>query len=81
MRLQAMADQGERSASALASAGREVIAQEKSVRLDYLEVVDPETLDPVPDDNVSQGALVVVAAYLGSTRLIDNLLLFPAKSV
>jgi len=35
--------------------------------------VDPDTLDPVID--LSRGALVAVAAYVGTTRLIDNLLL------
>ena len=43
------------------------------MRLDYFEIVDPETLDPVED--VSGGALVAVAAFVGSTRLIDNVLL------
>lgn len=48
-------------------------AGDSSVRLDYFEIVSPETLDPVED--VSNGALVAVAAYVGTTRLIDNLLL------
>ena len=62
---------GERDASRLAAAGREEFAREASVRLDYFEIVDPATLDPVKD--VSGGALVAVAAYVGATRLIDNL--------
>ena len=41
--------------------------------MDYLEIVDPESLDPVND--VSKGALVAVAAFVGTTRLIDNILL------
>jgi pantoate--beta-alanine ligase len=41
-------------------------------------VVDPDGLDPAVD--VSGGALVAVAAYVGATRLIDNVLLGPAKS-
>ena len=63
----------EMSAGKLAAAGREVFAREPSVRLDYFEVVNPDTLDPVED--VSGGALVAVAAYVGGTRLIDNLLI------
>ena len=43
------------------------------LRLDYAEIVDPNTLEPVM--NLRQGALVAVAAYVGQTRLIDNLLL------
>jgi pantoate--beta-alanine ligase len=36
-------------------------------------VVNPDTLEQMAD--LSQGALVAVAAYVGTTRLIDNLLL------
>jgi pantoate--beta-alanine ligase len=71
MRVQTMADKGESSAASLADAGRAVIGEEPLARLDYLEIVDPETLDPIAD--IRKGALVLVAAYLGSTRLIDNL--------
>ena len=73
MRVQQLADAGERSAVKLTAAGREEFAAESSVRLDYFEIVDPATLDPV--ENVSQSALVAVAAFVGPTRLIDNILL------
>ena len=63
---------GERDAAALADAGREELAGEKLVRLDYFEFVDPENLDPVK--NLAAGALDAVAAYVGSTRLLDNIL-------
>jgi len=65
---------GERDAAKLAAAGREEVAEEQSVRLDYFEIVDPDTLDPV--DHAANGALVAVAAYVGATRLLDNILLF-----
>lgn len=68
-----MAERGEAGAARLAAAGRQEVAGEPSVRLDYFEVVDPDTLDPISD--TSQGALVAVAAYVGSTRLIDNIVL------
>lgn len=42
------------------------------VRLDYLVVVDPRTLSPVEP---APGALAMVAAHVGTTRLIDNLVL------
>ncbi len=77
MRVQELERSGERTASKLIAAGREEFNRDTAVRLDYFEIVNPETLDPVQD--VSQGALVAVAAYVGSTRLIDNLLL-PPKS-
>jgi pantoate--beta-alanine ligase len=73
MRVQKLAGAGERSAARLLAAGREEISSESSVRLDYFEIVDAETLDPVED--VSRSALVAVAAYVGSTRLIDNVML------
>ena len=73
LRVQELGGAGERDATRLVAAGREEFARESAVRLDYFEVVDPETLDPVA--NVSRGALVAVAAYVGATRLIDNVLL------
>jgi pantoate--beta-alanine ligase len=73
MRVQMLADQGENDSARLAAAGHHVISEEPSVRLDYLEIVNPDTLDPVA--STSGGALVAVAAHVGRTRLIDNILL------
>jgi pantoate--beta-alanine ligase len=64
---------GEADPGKLLSDGREVIEKEKSVRLDYLELIDPNTLDPMP--KAGKGALVAIAAWIGTTRLIDNILL------
>ena len=66
-------DQGERNARKLIAAGKRVMAQESRVRLDYFEIVDPDTLDPVLE--VTRSALVAIAALVGNTRLIDNILL------
>src|SRR6266849_9090138 len=66
---------GERMAAKLISAAKEVLAREPHVALDYLEIVDPDTLDPV--ERISQTTLVAVAAYIGSTRLIDNIVIDP----
>jgi pantoate--beta-alanine ligase len=71
-RVQELIDRGEVSADVLAAQGRNEFAAEPSVRLDYFEIVNPDTLDPIED--ISNGALIAVAAYIGSTRLIDNLL-------
>jgi pantoate--beta-alanine ligase len=71
MRVEGLVEAGERDAARLAAAGRAEFAGERSVRLDYFEVVNRDTLDPVGD--ISGGALVAVAAYVGTTRLIDNL--------
>jgi pantoate--beta-alanine ligase len=72
-RVQKEFEGGEKMASNLISAGKEVFAGEPNVSLDYLEIVDPDTLDPV--DKISKETLVAVAARVGSTRLIDNILL------
>ena len=57
----------------LLETGRSAIAAEPEVLIDYLEIVDPDTLLPLTE--AAAGALVAVAARLGSTRLIDNTLL------
>jgi pantoate--beta-alanine ligase len=66
---------GERSAAKLIAAASEVFAREPQVRLDYFEIVDPDTLDPI--EQIDRPALAAVAAYVGSTRLIDNVVLNP----
>lgn len=73
MRVRELVERGEVAAEKLSAAGREEFSREPAARLDYFEIVNPETLNPVED--VSGGALVAVAAYVGGTRLIDNLLL------
>jgi pantoate--beta-alanine ligase len=52
------------------TAGRALMDAEPGVDLDYLERVDSATFEATPD-----GDLIVVAARVGTTRLIDNLLL------
>lgn len=52
---------------------RAVIDAAAGVRLDYLELVDAATFEPVDGD--SERAVLVVAAWVGGTRLIDNVTL------
>ncbi len=66
---------GERDAARLIAAAQDEFAREPHLRLDYFEIVDPDTLDAVA--RVTQPALAAVAAYLGATRLIDNVVLIP----
>lgn len=68
-------ERGERVSSRLISAAKEVIASEPGVVLDYFEIVDPCTLEPV--ERISRPTLVAVAALVGKTRLIDNIVLNP----
>ena len=79
MRVQMLADRGERKTEALLNAAREVVAGELQVKLDYVEAVDPNSLEPLAD--ISSGALIAIAAYLGQTRLIDNIVLFGSGRV
>jgi pantoate--beta-alanine ligase len=66
-------DRGERNAAKLIAAGKQLVSKQAGVRFDYLEIVDPSTLDSVTQLN--QPALVAVAAVVGHTRLIDNIVL------
>jgi pantoate--beta-alanine ligase len=63
---------GERDAAALVAAAKERLVA-AGARVDYVELVDPETLAPVTA--ARPGSRMLVAAYLGGTRLIDNLAL------
>jgi pantoate--beta-alanine ligase len=62
---------GKRSADAVVSAARSVIATASLARIDYLEVVNAETLQSITA--VGPDSLIAVAAFFGQTRLIDNL--------
>jgi pantoate--beta-alanine ligase len=64
---------GEREASALRACLVEAVAAEPLLRLDYAEVVDQATLEPV--DRITATTLLAVAAFAGTTRLIDNVTL------
>lgn len=75
-RVETAARNGERESEKLIALGKKVLAEEPAARLDYFAIVGRDTLEPVQD--VSGGALVAVAAWIGSTRLIDNMLL-PAE--
>jgi pantoate--beta-alanine ligase len=73
LHVQNLFQQVERNAGTLIKAGMKILGEEPSVRLDYFEMVNPETLEPVKE--ITRGTLVAVAAYVGTTRLIDNILL------
>jgi len=68
---------GARDAGAILSAASAAIAGEPRARVDYVSLVDPDTLAPVT--TVDERALLALAVWIGSTRLIDNrLLVVPA---
>jgi pantoate--beta-alanine ligase len=64
---------GERDAERLREAMREVIRAEPLARIDYVSVADPETLREL--EQVEGPALLSLAVYIGTTRLIDNIML------
>lgn len=64
---------GERDAQRIRQGVYERIAQEPLARIDYVEVVDAETLEPVVC--IERPTLVAVAVYFGKARLIDNTVL------
>lgn len=61
---------GESDAAKIIGAIREVIEREPLAKIDYVELVDWNTLKPV--DTVQGEVLAAVAVYIGKTRLIDN---------
>jgi pantoate--beta-alanine ligase len=73
--MQERVEEGEVASSELIDAGLSVLSEEPDAQLDYLRVVDPDTLEDPPD--AEGGALLAVAARFGSARLIDNVLIPP----
>lgn len=64
---------GERRAEKLVDRMRSVLAGEPAVRADYLSVADPDTFEEL--DVVRGRAVLSLAAFVGSARLIDNVLI------
>lgn len=72
-RVESLVAQGERHAPVLLAAAREVFAAEPEVRIDYITLADWAMLEPI--EITVPGTLFAVAAWVGSTRLIDNAIL------
>lgn len=60
------------------SKARSLLAAAPGIELDYCELVDPVSFEPLPDD--ARAGRLVIAAKVGTTRLIDNRLLDPPVS-
>lgn len=65
-----MAEQGEREATKIKAAIIRKIETEPLARVDYVEIVDLDTLEEL--ERVEGEALMAMAVYIGKTRLIDN---------
>lgn len=74
LRVRKVWEEGERDFARLTAAGQDELAREDSVRMDYFEIVDADTLDSIVDRD--ERGLITVAAFVGGTRLIDNMFLF-----
>jgi pantoate--beta-alanine ligase len=72
LRMEQMIAEGERKSGVLIQGGTKILQAVASVRLDYVAIVNANSLLPVA--SVETGTLVAVAAYVGKTRLIDNFL-------
>jgi pantoate--beta-alanine ligase len=75
LRVRELFADGERNPAILIKAAKNVLSGSSAVRLDYFEIVDPDELTPLA--LINQPALVAVAAFVGNTRLIDNIVLEP----
>lgn len=64
---------GRKSAKEIVDLARKTISDAPLARIDYVDVVDAETLQPI--ELVKTNSLLAVAVYFGKTRLIDNILL------
>ena len=67
---------GERNPALLTAAMRAVLARAPDARIDYVSIVDDETLQPLSGP-ILRPALVALAVWIGQPRLIDNTLLRP----
>jgi pantoate--beta-alanine ligase len=70
---QAAFQRGERAATRIRSAAQQVLQSQPAIQVQYLELIEAERLNPV--EQARQGNVLAVAALLGSTRLIDNIML------
>lgn len=65
--------EGERSAAVLAGIAAQEIGHERRARIEYLDVRDPDTLQPV--HHLRRATLMAFAVWFGDVRLIDNVVL------
>ena len=66
-----MAQRGETSPDSIVSAARDTIQAAPLARIDYVELVDAESLQPIK--SVRPNSLLAAAVFFGKTRLIDNI--------
>jgi len=70
---------GQRDTAHLIATARHLLDSEPGVKTDYVEIVDAESLEPVTV--LRKRSLVLIAAHVGKTRLIDNALIEPNADI
>ncbi len=65
-------EDGEDNPSRIISSMEDLIREEGPLRIDYIAIVDPDTLEPV--ERIEGKVLIAIAAQVGKTRLIDNII-------
>ncbi len=70
---ESMIKQGERDAAAVVTAMRDIIEKEPLAKIDYVEMVDADSIEPL--DRAEGRVLAAMAVFIGSTRLIDNFMI------
>jgi pantoate--beta-alanine ligase len=70
MAAQGMVESGERSGEVILKRVREILGSGRGLQIDYVQLCRPDTLDEVA--RIEGPALLAIAAYVGTTRLIDN---------
>jgi len=71
LRVKELAAAGENSVAKLIAAATNMIGSAEGTRIDYINIVDRENLQPL--EILRQNALIALAVFIGKTRLIDNL--------
>jgi pantoate--beta-alanine ligase len=69
--LQAAKNAGKKSANDVVALARTIVTEAPLARIDYVEVADAETLQPV--DVIGANSVLLLAVFFGNTRLIDNI--------
>ncbi len=70
-------ENGEKNSAAVIETIKNVIMSEKLAKIDYIEIVDMNKLQPI--NTINREVLVAIAVYIGKTRLIDNFIIEPKK--
>jgi len=74
---QMMVEKGEKKSDVIIDRMKEMIGQEPLAKIDYVEIVDMDNLDPVV--RIEKETLAALAVFVGKARLIDNVILRPKE--